>query len=165
VSFLTGERRISKQIIVLLTFNFYIKRTNECRQHKRKDRNIWHQHRVSRKVGFSHNFVLFTTPPHHHTAKKAKGIKKRRSNGWNGWCDEASSTANWRTKNAVSVRCWRRRTSNVSLTPDGTILQNSDDFLSKNIPSSLKLNRRTFFVAENVLRFPNGGEYLDTMIF
>ena len=56
------------------------------------------------------------------------------------------------------------RTSNVSLTPD-TILQNSDDFLSKNIPSSLKLNRRTFFVAENVLRFPNGGEYMDTMIF
>ena len=158
MSFLTGERRISKQIIVLLTFNFYIKRTNECRQHKRKDRNIWHQHRVSRKVWFSHTFFLFTPPPPPHSQKQ-KASKESTSNGWNGWFDEASSTANWRTKNAVSVRCWRRRTSNVSLTPDGTILQNSDDFLSKNIPSSLKLNRRTFFVAENVLRFPNGGIY------
>ena len=80
VSFLiTGERRILKQIIVLLTFNFYIKRTNECRQHKRKDRNIWHQHRVSRKVWFSHNFFLFTPPPPPHSQKRESKRHQKRA--------------------------------------------------------------------------------------
>ena len=88
---------------VPIPLNIHIKHTKLCRQHnKRKDRNIWHHYRVSRKFWFSHNFFLLYTPPPH--SQKQKASKESTSNGWwNGWFDEASSTANWRTHVVMMV--------------------------------------------------------------